>query len=83
MNDTAELMQTTVPLTWNKPEWMLPEGQEPFDVFLMVDVLICCYGKVEEGRFSLETQTFCHKDGDDIQTEDVGFWAYMPKHPNK
>ena len=27
MNDTAELMQRTVPLTWNKPEWMLPEAQ--------------------------------------------------------
>ncbi len=84
MNDTAELMQRTVPLTWNKPEWMLPEAQSTLDAALdLVDVLIGFRGIVVSAKFETHAKRFYSDDALPIDTQDIEFWAYMPKYPNK
>ena len=54
MNDTAELMQRTVPLTWNKPEWMLPEERAYLEKeFGYISILIAnTGGGVIPGKYS-------------------------------
>ena len=75
MSNTAELMQTTVPLTWNKPEWMLPEAGK--DLILAVDS-----GEMLKGGFNGVEGNFFFEYGD-LGLSEVDFWAYMPKHPTR
>jgi len=77
MNGTAELMQKTVPLTWNKPEWMLPEIST--DDILIADT----NGMVFQGEYNKEKGEFRSYTGFLVEPEFIDFWAYMPKHPNK
>ena len=59
MNDTAELMQRTVPLTWNKPEWMLPEAQNEEEVSVQeVSVVLAYRGNSEFGVYDLMEREF-------------------------
>lgn len=83
MNDTAELMQRTVPLTWNKPEWMLPEERTELEKeFGYISILIAQNGGVIPGKYSTKHKRFFDWDAEPIGIEFVDFWAYMPKHPN-
>lgn len=82
MNDTAELMQKTVPLTWNKPEWMLPEAQNEQEVSVQeVSVVLAHRGNSEFGIYDLMEREFFDQLG--YKVSQVEFWAYMPKHPNR
>ena len=82
MSNTAELMQTTVPLTWNKPEWMLPEAQNEQEVSVQeVSVMLAHRGNSEFGVYDLMEREFFDQLG--YKVSQVEFWAYMPKHPNK
>jgi len=77
MNDTAELMQKTVPLTWNKPEWMLP--QISTDDILIADT----NGMVFQGVYNKAKGEFQNGHGFLVELEFIDFWAYIPKHPTK
>lgn len=77
MNHTAELMQKTVPLTWNKPEWMLP--QISTDEILIADI----NGMVFQGGYNKPNNEFQNEHGFFIELKFIEFWAYMPKHPNQ
>lgn len=84
MNDTAELMQKTVPLTWNKPEWMLPEAQSDLEKeFGFISVVLAVNTITIPGKYSIKSMRFFDYDAEPIDTQDVEFWAYMPKNPNK
>ena len=85
MNDTAELMQKTVPLTWNKPEWMLPEERAYLEKeFGYISILIAnTGGGVIPGKYSTKHHRFFDHDAEPIGMEFVDFWAYTPKHPTK
>ena len=84
MNDTAELMQTTVPLTWNRHEWMLPEERTELEKeFGYISILIAGNDSVLPGKYSTKQMRFFDYDAEPIDTQDIEFWAYMPKHPNK
>ena len=84
MNDTAELMQKTVPLTWNKPELMLPVPQNEIQKeFGYISILIAGNDSVLPGKYSTKQMRFFDYDAEPIDTQDVEFWAYMPKYPNK
>ena len=86
MNDNAELMQTTVGLTWNKPEWLLPEPQTADEEYNgIICVLLSCGNTrlCHEGRYQIKSGKFTDKQGNDHYPSNVDFWAYMPKHPTK
>jgi hypothetical protein len=71
-----ELMQRTVDLTWNKPEWMLPQ--------ISTDDILIAYtnGMVFHGGYDKAKGEF-HGNGFLVELEFIDFWAYMPKYPTK
>ncbi len=78
----VELMQRTVDLTWNRPEWMLPEAQnEKEERNGFTSVLIAKSGIVGGGYSHRTKKYFAFDNGDEVKNFD--FWAYMPKHPTK
>jgi hypothetical protein len=80
--EASELVQTTVPLTWNKPELMLPEAQnEQEERNGFTSVLIAQSGIAGGGYYHRTKKYFAFDNGDEVKYFD--FWAYMPKHPNK
>lgn len=84
MNETAECLQRTVSLTWNKPEWLLPEPQNEFQKdFDYISILIATQGGVIPGRYHHKQMRFFDYDAGSINTEFVEFWAYIPKHPTR
>lgn len=81
-NHTAELMQRTVPLIWYSPEWKIPEAQNEIETDNEEVFVILAYGEETEfGVYDLIEEDFFDQYG--LRIENLDFWAYMPKHPNK